>query len=84
MQLNDTFSHHCDLFNQVEVVSHDLQVVSLVNLALDLEAFPERLHRVIQELPLIFVLCFEVWVQIAVLSFLIMDEAEKALVDSNL
>ena len=66
------------------VISHDLQIVSLVNLALDLEAFLERMHRVFQEFPLIVVLEFELRVHIAVLGFLVLNEAKKTLIDGNL
>ena len=43
----DVFTDLSYSLDQVHVVGHDLQVVSLVNLALDLEAFFKGLHRVL-------------------------------------
>ena len=70
--------------DQLLVVGHDLQVVSLVDLALDLEALLKRLHRVLQELPLVLVFLRDVGADVSALGLLVLDEVKETLVYSNL
>ena len=70
--------------DQVHIVGHDLQVVSLVDLTFDLEALLKRRHRVLQELPLVLVLLGDVGVDVPILGLLVLDEVEEALVHSDL
>ena len=46
LQLLDIAAHLADPMNEVHVVSHDLQIVSLVDLALNLEALLKGVHGV--------------------------------------
>ena len=70
--------------DQCHVVRHDRQVVSLVDLTLDLETLLERMHRVLEELALVLVLLLNVGVDVTILSLLVLDEVEETLVDGNL
>ena len=55
-----------------------------MNLTLDLQAFPERIYRVIKELLLINVLFLDTRHNVSILGFLVLDEMEQALVYGNL
>jgi len=55
-----------------------------MNLTLDLQAFPERIYRVIKELLLIYVLFLDTRHNVSILGFLVLDEMEQALVYGNL
>ena len=70
--------------DQVHVISHDLQVIGLVDLAFNLEALLERLDRVDQEFSLVVILLFNVRVDVSVFGFLVFDELEQRLLDSYL
>ena len=59
-------------------------MVSLVNLAFDLEAFLERVHRILEELLLVLVLLLDARVDVAVLRLLVLNKAKQALVHRNL
>ena len=80
----DVFTDLSYSFDQVHVVGHDLQVVRLVDLALDLEALLKRLHRVLQELLLVIVLLRDSGTDVSALGLLVLDEVKEALVDSDL
>lgn len=82
--LDDVLTNIAYSKDQVHIVGHDLQVVSLVDLAFDLEALLKRRHRVLQELPLVLVLLRDVGVDVPVLGLLVLDEVEEALVHSDL
>ena len=55
-ELLDVRSNVADPLDKIHVVSHDLQVVCLVDLAFDLETLLQRVHRVFKELFLVLVL----------------------------
>jgi len=82
--LLDIFTHFGDLGNQVHVVCHDLQVVGFMDLTLDLQALLERVHGILKELSLVFILLLNVWIDVAVLGLLILNELVKGLVDRDL
>ena len=84
LQLLDIAAHVADPLNEVHVVSHDLQIVSLVDLALNLKALLKGVHGVFKELSLVLVLLFNVGVDVSILGFLILHEVEQALVDGDL
>lgn len=83
LQLLNVGAHITNPLNQVHVVSHDLQVVGLVDLALNLKALLEGVHGVLEELALVFILLFDVRVDVAILGLLIFHEVEKTLVDGD-
>ena len=70
--------------DQVHVISHDLQVIGLVDLAFNLEALLERLDRVDQEFSLVVILLFNVRVDVSIFGLLVFDELEQRLLDSYL
>jgi len=47
VKLRDVLSDVADLLDEVHIVSHDLEVVRLMNLALDLKAFLKGVHGVL-------------------------------------
>ena len=55
-ELLETAADFANLCDKVHVISHDLKVVSFMDLTLDLETFLKRVHRVLQELLLVFIL----------------------------
>lgn len=55
-----------------------------MNLALDLEAFLKRVHGVFEEFLLVLVLLFDARIDIAVLCFLVLNEAKETLVNCDL
>ena len=80
----DAVTHGTNLLDQLHVVSHNLQVVSLVDLTLNLEALLERVHRVLQEFLLVFVLLLDVWIDVTILGLLVFNELKKTVVHGNL
>ena len=83
-ELLDVRSNVSNSPDQIHVVSHDLQVVCLVDLAFNLETLLQRVHRVFEELLLVLVLKLDAWVHVAVLSPLVCNKVVQTLVDSNL
>ena len=82
--LGDALANGDDLLDQLDVVRHDLQVVSLVNLTLNFETLLERVHRVLEELPLVLVLLLDVRIDVSIFGLLVLDEPEQAVVHRDL
>ena len=80
----DASTYLVDLLDQVHVVGHDLKIVRLMNLAFRLKALFQRVHGVLQELPLVLILILNVLVDLPVLLLLIIDEPEQTLIHSDL
>ena len=80
----DASTYLVDFLDQVHVVGHDLKVVRLMNLAFRLKSLFQRVHGVLQELPLVLILVLNVLIDLAVLLLLILDKPEQALVHSDL
>ena len=55
-ELLETAANFANLSDEVHVICHDLKVVSFMDLTLDLETFLKGVHRVLQELLLVFIL----------------------------
>ena len=70
--------------DQIHVVAHDQNMVSFVNLSFDLKSLLQRVHGVLQELALVFVLLLDVGVYVSILRLLILDEVEETLIDRDL
>ena len=84
LKAEDGLPDFADTVDQVHVISHDLQVISLVDLAFNLEALLERLDRVDQEFSLVVILLFNVRVDVSVFGLLVFDELEQRLLHSYL
>ena len=69
--------------DQIHVVAHNQDVVSSVDLPFDIKSLLQRLHGVLQELALVFVLLLDVGVYVSILRFLVFDETEETLIDCN-
>ena len=76
-------SNFANCLNQIHVVSHNFQIVSFVDLTLNLKTLFERVHRVLQILFLVFVLLLNVLVDILVTSLLVFDESVEQLIDGH-
>ena len=79
-QLLNVLTKLTNLLDEVHVICHDLQSVSLVNLTLNIKSFFKRVNRVFEELFLVFVLLFYVKVDFATFLILVLDEIEQTLV----
>ena len=58
-------------------------MVSSVDLPFDIKSLLQRLHGVLQELALVFILLLDVGVYVTVLRFLVFDKTEETLIDCD-
>ena len=73
-----------DHLDQLDVLSHDVHVVLLVDLLLFLESLLQGVLGVVQVSLLVLVLLFDIWVDFDVLHLLVLHEVVKVLVDNSL
>ena len=65
-----------DFLDEVHVICHNLQSVSLMNLTFNIKTLLKRVNRVLEELPLVFVLLLYAGVDFAIFLILVLDEIE--------
>jgi hypothetical protein len=81
-KLFDLQSEVRDHFDQLDILSHDVHVVLLVNLLLFLESLLKTSLRIFKISSLILILLLDIWINFDILHLLVLDIRIEVLVDS--
>ena len=82
--LNNVVSNVTDLLYKIHIVRHDLQVISLMDLAFNLKALLQRVDGVFKELFLILVLLLDVWIDVSIFATAVFNILIQTFLDSKL
>ncbi len=82
--LNNVVSNITDLLYEIHIVSHDLQVISFMDLAFNLKALLQRVDRVFKELFLVLVLLLDVGIDVSILGVKAFYEIVQTLINGDL
>jgi hypothetical protein len=84
LQLLDLDSEIGNHLNKLDIFSHDIHVVLLMDLLLLFQSLFQRVLGVIKVAFLVLVLLLDIWIDFYVLHLLVLDEVVKVLIDHSL
>ena len=84
LQLFDFDSEIGNHLNKLDVLSHDVHVVLLVDLLLLFQSLFQRVLGVVEVTFLVLVLLFDIWINFDVFHLLVFDEVVEVLIDNSL